>query len=407
VHIQLGASKLALGLIVPLTVGLGMEVHLVGRPGRDSRAEFGVSFAGNGGLSFYEVASFKGPTTVTEMDASAREALLSPRPVLFTATLRGAIAERFQFTRELLQIRADREVETVFLACENSPAGLYERLRGEFEPRGVRFLPTMVNRICPAFIETHDPRRIVRAHPLGEWVIQGSADEGQILADLASAVDTVQLTEDLRPFELRKRWLVNGGQLQLAILAHSAKRRSLRAAANRPGLRDPVNHFHAEANRVLEAEFPELDGNLPYAISHVIAFCEITDSVKRVLDIRRADLAPFFRSFDARFGEPARRATAFADGRTPEVFLSCLAALDYLLEQRRAFNWQDADNPRHPARLSEAADDEAAEAYAAMLSGWVPENSIGPRRDRLGIVLAAQRDGRQPPARRIGLASGA
>jgi hypothetical protein len=404
VHIHLGPSKLGLGLIVPITVDLGMEVHLVGREGAFFEPGFGISFAAEGAVSFYRVDSFEGPESFEELNPDARQALDSPRPVLITSTLRGAIDGRYQFVRELLTARVDCGGETLFIACENMPHELYGRLREEFEPQGITFLSTMVNRICPTFIEGHDPRRIVRAHPLGEWVIK-SPPKTTSLVELLRTSTLVDFVPDLEPYEVRKRWLVNGGQLQLAILAHSAKKRSLRAAANRPGLRDPVNHFHAEANRVLESVYPELERNLTYGIEHVIAFCEITDEVKRVLDIRRANLSPFFTNFDSRFGEPARRAAELAGGKTPEIFLDCLLTLERLLEHRRAYNWMDPIEPRRRARLSADVDAKALAAYESMLTGWLPATAIDVRVQRLDLILTAHRDGSRPPTPRVRAAS--
>ena len=222
IHIHLGPGKLALGLILPIADELDLPSHLIGRPGSGSTAAYGVSFAPNRPLRFYGLASFSGPERLEEAAPEILKAIEDVRPMLITTTLRAGIKERYGFVRELLSSR-NSEAETVFIACENSPHPLYARLRDEFEPAGVQFSATVVNRICPKFLEPDEGRRVVRAHERGEWLIARSSMAGVIASQLArSDFVSFHSPEEIVALEKRKRWIVNGGQLYLAILAHDA-----------------------------------------------------------------------------------------------------------------------------------------------------------------------------------------
>jgi hypothetical protein len=382
VHIHFGPSKLALGLILPIALELGLSTHLIGRAGVSARPAFGVSLAPGGLVSFYPLASFNGPRTVSQMDPRIAGALEGGQ-MLITSTLRDGIVDRHPLVRELLEARGSTG-ETVFIACENSPHQLYGDLKEEFGAN-VQFLGTVVDRICPKYLPPSHGRRVVLAHRLGEWLIESPSEEGAITSLLAKS-DLVSFHPDLRPYEERKRWLVNGSQLYLSLLAHQAGTKSLIRAAN-TSLRDPMNYFQAEVNRVLGKRHPALQGNLQYAWDHGKAFCEVTDDVPRMVAMVRADLRPFFRTFDRRIGEPARLAAELENGEVPEVFELARIVLDTLLGEGRAYDFGDPDDPETDATLDEAIDAEAIEAYGVALEGWVPENEIEAGKRRLGVIL--------------------
>jgi mannitol-1-phosphate/altronate dehydrogenase len=399
IHIHFGASKLALGLLLPIAWELGMASHVIGRPGVKEEKQYCVSFAPSRPKQYYPLGSFEGPENLADANAEILAALRDGRPMLVTATLRNAIVERQGLIRELLGSRRASE-ETIFLACENSPHPLYSELRREFEPAGVQFPATVVNRICPKFLDRDDGRRVVRAHELGEWLIERPRP-GK-LAMLLESSALVSMHDDLTGLEKRKRWVVNGGQLYLAILAHEAGEESLVEAANTPGIRDFVNHFHSETIRVLRAEHPDLQDNLAYAVDHCRAFCEVADDVPRMVSLQRADLVPFFETFKRRIGEPAALAAA-ADGEPPEVFVIARAAVDALLEREEAYDWGDPVDAEQPALLSAETDERAVQAYGAMLDGWVDAEEIAERCDRLEALFRSHRSFQQPISARLGL----
>lgn len=403
-HIHFGPSKLALGLILPILFEVGMPTHLIGRPGKEETPAFGVSLEPHWPLQFYPLASFNGPRSLEELDPEIHVTLDCDGPLLITSTLREAILERHALIREILAARGP-EAETVFIACENSPHPRYDDLRKEFEPKGVQFPSTVVNRICPRFLDNDNGRRIVRAHELGEWMIEAPSRPG-VVASLLDKSDLVSFhsRKELVARERRKRWLVNGGQLYVALLAHEGGVEDLMSAALQAEIHAPMVHFHAEANRVLKARHPTLDGNLEYALDHGKAFCELADDVPRIVAMRRAELAPFLRSFERRIAEPARLAAEDEDGPPPEVFELALGTLDNLLEHDPAYDWSDPEDPGRPATLSVESDERAADAYAAMLTGWVPEEEIAGRRERLEIRLRSHRKQDDPVSRRIDLA---
>lgn len=394
VHIHLGPSKLALGLILPIIFELGIPSHLIGRAGQDARPAYGVSLEPDRPLEWYPLASFRGPVRLAEADPEILRALKEGRPMLVTATLRDGIVGRYPFVRELLQARSGDD-ETIFIACENSPHENYAKLREEFEPLGVQFPATVVNRICPKFLEPDQGRRVVRGHELGEWMIErprpGALSYLLGEAELVSYHDR----DELETLEKRKRWVVNGGQLYLAILAHDAGLESLVEAANTPGLRDLVNHFHSETIRALRSVHPELDDNLDYCVKHCVAFCEVADEVPRMVAMERADLTRFFTTVRRRIGEPAALAAGLAEGQTPEVFVQVLNAIDSLVGRA---DWLDE---KERPTLSAENDERAVEAYRLMLAGWISEDEIEERCKRLVLVLRSQRSQIEPPSRRV------
>jgi hypothetical protein len=378
---------------------MGMEVHLVGKPGPDSIPRFGVSLVPGVPVAFHDVATFTGPETFKAAKEELREAVGRDGPLLITCTLRDGILDRYQFLREVLLARGGGE--TVFIACENSPHEAYERLRDEFEPGGVRFLDTVVNRICPKFIRTSGSRRIVRAHKLGEWMVGAGPGESEVV-DRLTASKLVLLEQDLEPFERRKRWQVNGGQLLLGLLAHEGGKNDLmRAAKNTPAILAQVGHFHAEVNRVLRDRYPRLPDNHGFAMRHAEAFCEITDDVARMVAMRREDLSGFFSTFERRIAEPARLATELAGGSTPEIFDFALAILDQLLVDPQAYDWSSKADPDAPATLDETVDDTAVQAQAQMLAGWQTQEEIKERSKRLESILSGHRNRRAPVNHRI------
>jgi hypothetical protein len=398
IHIHFGPSKLALGLILPTVFEMEIPSHVIARPGRNGRPAYGVSLAPNRPLRFYPLASLKGPQSLEEAFPDILAALREGRPMLITSTLRDGVVHRHQFMRELLSAR-DSEAETIFLACENSPHEIYGKLREEFGPAGVQFPATVVNRICPKFLEPDLGRRVVRGHELGEWLIE--RPRPGLITDLLEGAALVSLHDDLEALEKRKRWIVNGGQLYLAILAHHARKKSLVNAAATPGLRDLVNHFHSEAIRVLQAAHPELSENLDYCIDHCRAFCQVADDVPRIVAMQRGDLTPFFKTIQRRISEPAVLSTDIADGQVPEVFSRLVAAVDALLERRKAYDWNDSEDPERPATLDQKTDERAVEAYEAMLRGWVEAREIEERAERLAIILRSHHSDREPPNRRL------
>ncbi len=401
-HIHLGASKLALGLILPIATEVGLETHLIGRPGPGSRPAYGVALVPSRPISFFPLASFGGPFDLAGVDPRIAEALQDGDPMLITSTLRGAISQRYEFVSELLEAR-HAEDDTVFIACENSLHPAYEDLRKKFEPAGVQFLSTVVNRICPRFLPPSHGRRVVLAHEVGEWLIEEPERPAAFQA-LLERSDLVRFHKkaELEALEERKRWVVNGGQLYLAMLAHDAGEKSLTKAARSP-LRDPMTHFHAEANRVLALRHPDLSDDLPYALMHGKAFCEIADNVPRMVAMQRADLTPFFRNFERRIGEPARLAAGQNEGKVPPIFLRALEILDSLLGKRRAYDFSDPHDPEKPATLDRNTDARAVEAYRNALRGWVPADEIKARVRRLDLILSSHRRGQEPPSgRRIG-----
>jgi fructuronate reductase len=122
---------------------------------------------------------------------------------------------------------------------------------------------TMVDRITPA--TTDEDRQAVLTgtgladaapvptEPFSEWVIAGTFPSGRPAWDAAGA----RVVDDVRPFEQRKLWLLNGSHSLLAYAATIRGHRTVADAIGDPVVRGWVEEYWAEASRHLS--LPEAD----------------------------------------------------------------------------------------------------------------------------------------------------
>jgi fructuronate reductase len=171
----------------------------------------------------------------------------------------------------------------------------------------VEFATTMVDRITPATTDEH--REIVLAatglvdaapvptEPFSEWVIQGRFAAGRPAWDAAGA----QVVDDVRPFEQRKLWLLNGAHSLLAYAGPVRGHETVGDAIADPVLRGWVEEWWAEASPYLTlpaedvAAYREalLDRFQNPAIRHALAQIAADGSQKipvRFLPTLRAEL---------------------------------------------------------------------------------------------------------------------
>jgi fructuronate reductase len=121
----------------------------------------------------------------------------------------------------------------------------------------VEFATTMVDRITPATTDEHrqivvDRTGLVDAapvptEPFSEWVIQGRFAAGRPAWDAAGA----QVVDDVRPFEQRKLWLLNGAHSLLAYAGPIRGHETVGEAIGDPVLRGWVQEWWAEASAYL------------------------------------------------------------------------------------------------------------------------------------------------------------
>ncbi len=117
----------------------------------------------------------------------------------------------------------------------------------------VEFASTMVDRITPRVTSDdiavvarstgHDDRAPVVTEPFAEWVLAGSFTAGRPDWDAAGAT----FADDVRPFEQRKLWLLNGAHSLLAYAGSARGHRTVAAAIADPTCRSWVEEWWDEA----------------------------------------------------------------------------------------------------------------------------------------------------------------
>jgi hypothetical protein len=401
-HIQIGPSPLALGLLVPFTLAAGFEVCIVGRPGDTSPAVYGYAGTGpKGRLGYHRVTWFEGPQRFEDLPSELRERLRSDEPTLLTCTLREKIADRRAFVEELIRSRP-AGAETILLACENSPHDAYRDIGMICDELGVTVLRTVVNRMCIERPLDSDRRRMVSAHELGEWLVERPKEPSRVLSSL-EAVEEFGVVDDIEARLARKLWMVNGAHQALALIAWHANRRSLersleegdsqreaeddlRSVALDRAVSARLSYLHAAMNEALESEYPSLEGNLDYGLEHVLAYGEHPDSIKRVLGaFLRLELVTFIEALEVRLARPARACAGL--GRSVEAFKFVFDVFESLVLNLDAF--LDSDRIRRdPALIDPEIDALAIKAYASLLGGWMSVEEAKERVARLTEALA-------------------
>lgn len=395
-HLHIGAGRLGLGLIAATGVQAGLELHVLDKPrtdGAPERLRVELQLRGEDGerrLSPYETASLSCGTTVGDLRPAARAALLqTPHLLVTTAVRTEGVAVCGPFLLELARLRADspHARTTTFIAGENDPGRTYGELKAALAALGVDCRDTMVNRLCPSVVVGATPEvRLVTVDTLAEWVIAG-APTGAALEALAT-VDYVRFVDEIEPYEVRKRWLVNGAHLALAIFARRHGLTSIDVAVAEPGRTEWVGKLHEQLIAALELRHPGLDGNAAYAADHVRAWLRHRHDVSLILRrLRRLDLVPFFDDFERKLGEPLRLLGGVA--RSPHA-QAMLDDLDRILHRRNAY--VDArELPSRLPRLPLDADVRACVRYRELLEGLLESGEAARREAALSAALGRHR----------------
>jgi hypothetical protein len=376
-HVQIGPSALAHGLLIPCTQKAGFEVALIGRTGGENRTEYVHVDTKTGDGVPRAVALAEGPASLSEASERLREIAGSKEPLLITCTLREAIIERCGFVEELLEARPSG-AETVFAACENTPDRAYENLEKACEAFGAVSLRTVVNRMCVEQKERDtEGRRVILAHPLGEWLFEAPSQSLRLLEDL-SRIKEVKLVEDYEAHKDRKIWMVNGVHLVLGLRTRAAQRdifetdEDLTETARRPEVLVQLAQLHGPMEEALKRRHPHLEGNLRYGEKHVLAYMEHPDSAERVLsNFTRRNLAPFIATMKERLGEPAR--ICAGAGCSVDALLKVLDLFERVVKDQGAFVEDAAKIRLAPELVTEKADARAVAAYRDFLTGWADE----------------------------------
>jgi len=402
-HVHIGPSPLALGLLIPATLDAGMSVGVIGRPGDKSPLVYVFSGSGPDGFAdLHRVDWFEGPNVFGDLPNDLRGRIESDEPLLLTCTLRKAIAERRALIEEILESRPDH-AETILLACENAPDPVYSEIVTKFTGRaGFQCLQTVVNRMCIGRKSDSKGRRVVSAHPLGEWLIAEPAADSAFLEAL-SQVDEVSVVSDIEARHDRKLWMVNGAHQALAVMAWAAglaelripgklgeePSDDLRRAAEDGRVIGRLSHIHTSMNAALRSKYPELEDSLDYGLEHVQAYGEHPDSIRRVLEaFKRGDLGPFIKTLDLRLAVPARICFEMGIPVSPyslifDLFEDLVGDLDAFMDTKRV--------RRDPSLVTREADHFAVSQYRIMLTGWMDEAEANERLKRFTKALVASR----------------
>jgi len=375
-------------LLLPATLQARFQVAVVARAGDINPKHFGRGGSAPGSrLTYHRVNWFEGPATYAQLSDDLRAAIESEKmPLLITASLRKRITERLDFVQAVLRARPPG-AETIVLACENDPHSAYEEIREVARETSATMLKTVVNRMCVALPRDDRRRRMVSAHPLGEWLIERPGKPSALLDQLAKATD-IEIVDDIDARENRKLWMVNGAHQALALMALAGGHRTLRGAARTPSVLARLAHIHGTMNEALRRVHPELEDNLGYGVKHVVAYCEHKDGIGRVLAAyRRSDLATFFENLDVRLAAPARLCAI--DGVSVEPIVHVVETLERMVKNIDHFS--DANElRRRTATISPERDARAVDAYERMLGGWRPEGEIARRVQSMRKVLDEQ-----------------
>lgn len=391
-QIHFGTGKLSVGLVVLTALEAGGEVHVVSRATTERQA--GPPFAcllwrdGAQERRGLALASFSRADRPEELCPEALAALeQAPELLITTAVTASGIASFTSFLVELAQRRLGKP--TVFIACENDPGEAYPPLVRSLQQLGVDVRRTVVDRLCFREEVEEDGTHVVHAEDEAEWLIEGEPDRAMLEA--LAHVPHVRFLPDIDPYEVRKRWLVNGAHLAVALLADRRQMATMNIEVVRRERDHWIQRLHAGWIAAFEAQFPGLDDNAAYARKQVEIWMRHDDDVLRILGgLKRANLIGFFRGLDRKIGEPTRAQVALTGRIAPEsrrVFNELVRTL------RKIESYRDYKLFRSGAMtLRPEVDDAAVWAYRELLTGIFPPEEVDLRARSLAAALAHHRE---------------
>jgi hypothetical protein len=390
-HVHIGPSPLAHGLLIPATLAAGFSVFLIGRPGASGSTEYVEIDTRTGEKKMHEVAAFEGPPALTDASMELRSRIGRGEPLLITSTLRDAIVPRRHLVAEILKARP-KGAETLFATCENSPHPIYREIEDACADAGAVALRTVVDRMCREEEELDEQgRRVILAHPVGEWLFEAPHKPLPLLEALCAA-GGAKAVENYVAHRDRKLWMVNGTHQALALLARVAPvgryeidAENLNKAARRSRTIVRISHLHGPMDEALRRLHPTLTGNLQFGMERALAYTEHPDKASRVLSgLKRQDLGPFIVSMDERLGQPAR--VCFQAGCSVEAFSVVLDAFEAVASDPGAFG--DAPEIRRdPDLISDTTDLRAVEAYKRFIGSWMSDVEAQQRVERFATAL--------------------
>lgn len=225
--------------------------------------EVGYRRSGSGGLDLDDIAVAADVEALRDDPARGQ---VTTAPAKFVAGLlarRAALQEGGALT---------------FVPCDNVPDNgemvrrVVHDLAREVDPtlvewieRHVTFVTTMVDRITPrATLENREALRaqtgildpaLVVTEPFTEWVLAGEFSAGRPAWDQAGAL----VVDDVRPFETRKLWLLNGSHSLMAYAATIRGHETVNDAIEDPQVRGWVEEWWDVAAAHLDLPADEID----------------------------------------------------------------------------------------------------------------------------------------------------
>ncbi|MFZ1153436.1 MAG: hypothetical protein WAN93_00885 [Solirubrobacteraceae bacterium] len=374
--IHVGPGRLGLGLIVQQLIEADFSVCVVGHgesEPEEYEKQFAISYTDPDiGLVPEEVQWITNALAVDDLPAEVLDLLETDQPLLITCSLDAAIAARAAWIIELVE-RRPHDAETVLLACENDPHPAYQEVAAACGAK-LQMPPCVVDRICswalPRRTEELSPR-IVRAHPVGEWVVSCPGPIPETLEQLSRA-SLVQVTEcSIEGFKARKLWSVNGVHMVLALVALTAGVNELPLDQRyTPEFLELAQPLIQAMSVGVESRWPYVGFDERYASERIRAFLESPDGTARILKgyLVRSDLRPFMRRLDERLGEPAR-AVREAGGDVGPFFEAMALIVEVLVDLRLYYS------PEDYLLLDPEIDREVLTLFEEVLSSWLNDRA--------------------------------
>lgn len=332
-HIHLGAGSLGLGFVAHLTAKAGFKVILANRSGDAGSLKKTNAIKENRSYLLHIWGQTQREETVqvdTLLFTDTEEHLLyqrvcDPSTVLLTTALKDGLHDSVSLIRAMIQARVTASIKSplFIIACENivdsnklmslvkNTPGIKNSQRRDFD-KGIKFVPCVVDRICSKVVYDDDLDSVrVNVEPYARWVIERTEGIEILEEQFMSLVERnlVEFVPDIRPYKMRKLWLVNGPHLVAAILSKAVREERLEVF-----LRDPTNEaimrrVQAEFGQALlmqDNAFSAMDlANFSEGI--LKRFQDYPDSFRRIMSrFNRTTLEGFLKDMYLKVVEPAR-----------------------------------------------------------------------------------------------------
>ncbi len=392
-HIHIGPGCLGLGLVVVASVEADLDIHVIAREGSKlpDCPQFKALVTAESGeeCMALPVATFSKSDTLESLDDTVRDLIANvPELLVTTAATTEGLEKRHGFLLQLAEMRArsSSAETTLFIPCENDPGKSYPSFKQQLTALDVECLDTLVNRLCPKMSSDNGSVQVI-ADELAEWVIEAEPDHQHTLVALGE-LSYVDFVADVRPYETRKRWLVNGAHLALAIIAHAKRTVSIDEAASEPGRAQWLERLHEVLIESLDSRYPGLDENRRYASRHVAAWTRHEDDVVRIMRrLRRANPVPFLDDLERKLVEPiALLEDPWSSPQVRHVF----NRLHKVLQRVRSYvDFEEL--PSILPTLDRSIDVRTATRYKELLVPVMGEKAAVDRADKLGVSLDSHR----------------